>query len=396
MKLSFFLLLSALSVRCGFAAEGLPAECDGVRFIVPPCVMWQADETFRYAREPLLARMQDGSLICALYTGGRQEPDTNNVVAVIRSYDDGKSWSDPQVIFAHPHRACWATELNTLGRRPELVFQTFDAHTYYAGLRPYRTWTDDSGKTWSRPVSYSGLPQSFTTRQGLRLSDGALLHPIYWLECEGNLTGWISFGEPNAGGTSWCKDGQVWFGSGVIRSDDDGVTWSFASVPQPASRKGRHLDQWEPAVVELSSGVLKLFARVESEECVLWESESSDGGRTWTRLHPGEIANPGTKMQVLSRKGDVVLFNNTCARKHPNRYRLEAMISSDSCRNWRRILLADSSESEAAKSDWFNGNHVQVAYPSAILDESRQMCYLAIDSVCRFYLLKIPFKKLGW
>ena len=47
------------------------------------------------------------------------------------------------------------------------------------------------------------------------------------------------------------------------------------------------------------------------------------------------------------------------------------------------------------EADWFNGSHVQVAYPSAILDESRRLCYLAIDSIGAFYLMKIPYEKLG-
>lgn len=376
-------------------SDGLDAERDGVRFLVQPNVIWRADRKFAFAREPLLARMPDKSLVCALYTGGRREPDTNNVVAVIRSRDDGETWTKPQVIFSHPHRACWATELNTLGERPELVFQTFDGNTYYSNLRPFRTWTDDSGKTWSPPVSYNGLPQSFTTRQGLRLADGALVYPIYWQECRGCFDGWVTYTESGWDLSNWSRNGQWWFASGSIRSDDGGASWTFAAVPQAEPRKGRQLDQWEPAIVEVSPGKLKMFVRVATEERVLWESESADGGRSWSRLHPGEIANPGTKMQVLAHKGKVVLFNNTCTRESPDRYRLEAMVSSDGCRSWRHVPLADSSHSGSAKCDWADNTHAQVAYPSAILEDGSQMCYLVIDSIDRFYLMKIPYERIG-
>lgn len=377
-------------------SNSFPVEMDGIRFVDNPRVMWRADAKFKYAREPLLARMNDGSLICMLYTGGIREPDPRNVVALIRSTDDGETWSRPKVIFSHPHRACWATELNMLGACPELVFQTFDAHNHYMDLRPQRSWTSDCGKTWTRPVSYNGLPPNFTTRQGLRTSDGALVYPIYWQENDGNFTGWMCYGKRKEAGTPWCSDGHSWFVSGAIRSEDEGRTWSFAAVPQPEARSGWHLNQWEPAIVELSNGALKMFVRVECDERVLWESESTDGGRTWTKLHPGAISNPGTKMQVLNHNGEIVLFNNTCDKKNPNRYRLEVMFSKDNCKTWRNVVIADSADSASDGADWFNGSHVQVAYPSAILDDSRRTCYLAVDSIGKFYLLKIPYEKFEW
>ena len=394
MKTSMFLVVLAMTLA-GVAGE-LPFAADGVRFAAKPLTIWTKDERFAYAREPLLARMEDGSLICVLYTGGRREPDTNNVVAVVRSVDDGTTWTKPEVVFSHPHRACWATELNTLGGKPELVFQTFDAHTHYSDLRPWRCWTSDSGRTWTNPIAYVGLPPSFTTRQGLRLADGALVYPIYWQECDGDYTGWVSYEGKGIDWSSWNRNGQWWFASGAIRSEDGGKTWTFASVPPADLRAGRRLNQWEPAIVELKPGQLRMFVRVECDERVLWESDSSDGGRTWSKLRPGAISNPGTKMQVLSRKGEVILFNNVCDPKMPNRYRMEAAISKDGCRTWRHIPLADSSGSSADGADWFNGSHVQVAYPSAILDEGRRTCYLAIDSIGRFYLLKLPFSAFGW
>lgn len=372
----------------------LPFRTNGIAFAARPTVMWRADEVLRYAREPLLARMGDGSLVCALYTGGRREPDTNNVVAVIRSADDGATWSTPETVFSHPRRACWATELNTLGDRPELVFQTFDAHTYYSDLRPFRCWTDDCGGSWTNPVSFAGVPSGFTVRQGVRTSDGALVYPVYWQVCDGDYRGWVDYERPKIDWSGWGRGGQWWFECGVIRSEDGGRSWRLAAVPPIEPREGRHLNQWEPAVVELSTGGLKMFVRVESEERVLWESESVDGGRSWTKLHPGAISNPGTKVQALRRGGEIVLFNNVCERTSPNRYRLEAAISSDDCRTWRHVALADSSGSVG--SDWFNGSHAQVAYPSALFDEKRKSCYLAIDSVSEIYLLKIPYALFGF
>ena len=51
-------------------------------------------KTYGYAREPVLARMGDGSLICTFLSGGHTEPENQNITLVTRSYDDGLTWSD--------------------------------------------------------------------------------------------------------------------------------------------------------------------------------------------------------------------------------------------------------------------------------------------------------------
>ena len=38
-----------------------------------------------FGREPVLAKMPDGSLICTALTGGPREPDNDNVVTVVRA-----------------------------------------------------------------------------------------------------------------------------------------------------------------------------------------------------------------------------------------------------------------------------------------------------------------------
>ena len=53
-----------------------------------------------YAREPVIRRMKDGTLICLVLTGGPKEPANDNVVKIMRSSDDGKTWSEPEILFA--------------------------------------------------------------------------------------------------------------------------------------------------------------------------------------------------------------------------------------------------------------------------------------------------------
>ena len=69
------------------------------------------DTQGQFAREPVLRRMADGSLVCLFLTGGPTEPHNDNHVVISRSLDDGCTWSVPEPLFSHRGRAVWATEL---------------------------------------------------------------------------------------------------------------------------------------------------------------------------------------------------------------------------------------------------------------------------------------------
>lgn len=75
--------------------------------------IFTANEEYPWFRDPYLARLPDGSLCCAFLTGGSGDGAVRNVVAGIRSDDDGASWSDPEVLMALPDRACAITSLVT-------------------------------------------------------------------------------------------------------------------------------------------------------------------------------------------------------------------------------------------------------------------------------------------
>ena len=93
-------------------------------FHYPVTVILTSDEQFGYAREPIIQRMPDGSIVCLTLTGGPTEPHKTNVVGVVRSEDDGKSWSRHTTLFQHSERACWAPEMYVEGYKASLVKDT--------------------------------------------------------------------------------------------------------------------------------------------------------------------------------------------------------------------------------------------------------------------------------
>ena len=108
--------------------DGLAYEHDGVRFAYPPTVIWEEDERWTYAREPLLRRMPDDSLVCLHYSGGPREPDDDNVELITRSYDDGATWSAPQVLFEHPSRGVYYPH-GLMDRERQILYLACDIET---------------------------------------------------------------------------------------------------------------------------------------------------------------------------------------------------------------------------------------------------------------------------
>jgi len=356
-------------------ADELGYEKDGLRFAYEPKVVFSSSDDFVHAREPQIARRADGSLVCILYTGGRQEPSPSNVVAEVVSVDDGETWSRPKVIFSHPTRACWATELfYEHGGEPLLFFQTFVADRFYEELRPFVSMSQGGG--WTEPKTPFGVPPNFTVRQGHVLSDGSWLFPVYWQDCKAKWNTIVTYDKGQPQWKDWKWEDYP-FVSAAIRSTDRGKTWKVSNAM--AGNEGVAWEIWEPCMVELEPGHVRMFAR--GAKPFLWEADSYDYGRTFGRLRLGAIPNATTKSTVFKRGKDVVLINNVCEPENARRDKLEMWVSADNCVTWGKKLRI----AEIVKSDLW-----EICYPSAYYDKRKDVLYLALDAVKRHYLIKVP------
>jgi hypothetical protein len=239
-------------------------------------------ETRNYHGWPTLARRRNGELL-AVCSGGRESHVCPfGRVELMRSKDDGASWSWPEVLMDSPIDDRDAGVLET--SQGTLLVSTFTSLAYEpvleravnwpAGrLRNWRaaharvtaaqrkallgTWmlrSTDAGSTWSAPYR---VPVN-SPHGPVSLSGGRLLY---------------------AGKQLWEAGRKV----GVCESLDDGVSWRWlADIP---ARPGDSVENYhELHAVEAGSGRIVVHIRNHNQanlgetlQCV-----SEDGGRSWS------------------------------------------------------------------------------------------------------------------
>ena len=236
-------------------------------------------EPDRYLGWGTLAKTRDGELIVA-FSGDRDAHVCPwGKTQLIRSTDQGKTWSAPVTLtntplddrdagliqtrsgallvswftslaFANP---TYATAYARYGRHAEKI--TPEIRAQWLGNWVRRS--EDGGKTWLPAVrTVSTAPHG-----PIPLRDGRLLFVgIGRIEGKAAVT--------------------------VEQSPDDGRTWSvLTAIPLPPTGMA---GLSEPHVVELASGKLLAMIRHEPKDrsqCFLLQSESTDGGRTWSVAH---------------------------------------------------------------------------------------------------------------
>lgn len=319
-----------------------------------------------YAREPILRRMRDGSLICTFLTGGATEPHNDNVVAISRSEDDGVTWSEPKVLFSHNNRGCWCTEVFADCEMPFAVIQTYNAPSFYRELQTFCAFCDKSGNNWSEPVSFRGTINGCSVRQGIRLSNGDILFPVYWQEVIRN------FDWPDKEN---CLDNQSWpFVSGVAISHNNGISYTrYGDIRADVSL-------WEPNAVEVEDGHIIMYCRSNQSE--LFISESFDYGKTWSKPALSGIPNPDTKVTILKVRGQILMINNF-GRKvgWDNRFNLCIYKSKDG-KNFEKVVPVDD-ENE------------RFFYPHAFADDEKEKLYVAYENAKDHWLKIFTYEELG-
>ena len=340
----------------------------------------------KYGREPVIAVMPNGTLVCVMVTGGPTEPHNDNIVVISKSYDGGKTWDEPNLLFQHKDRGAWATEIYMGYDTPMMVVHTYNGDCPYKELQTFVSYTYDNGESWSKPVMIAPYANGLCLRRGIKMSNGETLFPIYHTELFDNFGGFPPFG-----------DKEFWKGTqhtcGVVISSDGGKSYvphgdfridaeTFYSDPNRDKNTPNSADLWEPNCVEAEDGHIIMYMRDSSKPYINF-AESFDFGRTWKHTGNLDIYNADTRITLIKVRNKILLISNVCkSLGFEDRKKLQIQISDDNCKTWRFVCYIDD-----ADSTFF--------YPHAAVDEANELIYVAYENAVCHYINKYTFTELG-
>lgn len=346
------LLSGAAAAACTFLIKPNPS-----RAAAPAATIHEtrviSHQSHLYHGWPTLAQRRNGELLLVCSGGRKAHVCPFGRVELMRSSDEGRTWSWPRVLLDGPIDDRDAGVLETA--KGSILVTTFTSLAYesiLARAEKSGAWPADRLKSWQavhnrisadRRKAALGVWMIRSTDGGvtwsgrydclvdsphgpIQLADGRLLY---------------------AGKDLWREGSRV----GVCQSEDDGQSWKWlAEIPV---RDGdSHRNYHELHAVETADGRLVLHIRNHNskDHRETLQSESDDGGKTWSM--PRSIGVWGLPSHLLRLRDDRLLMSYGHRRKP---FGNQARISEDHGRTW--------SEPVTVSGDGMGGD---LGYPSTV------------------------------
>lgn len=314
-----------------------------------------------YCGWPTLTRRSNGQLIL-VWSGGREHHVCPfGRVDMMRSDDGGETWSWPRTLLDGAIDDRDAGVIETA--KGSLLVTTFTSLAYQRELDRQIAWSNKEQQQkgrWSEAklARWRAVHDRISEEQRqaelgqwmIRSTDGG----VTWSKRYGCIVN-----SPH--GPTQLSDGrlvyagkELWTGErsvGVCESLDDGETWRWlAKIPE---RDGDRKENYhELHAVEAPSGRLIVHIRNHNKpnDRETLQSESDDGGKTWTKPHSiGVWGLPS----FLSKLSDGRLLMTYGHRRQP--LGIQARTSSDEGRSWSDPLII-----------WGEGSSGDLGYPSTV------------------------------
>ena len=278
---------------------------------------------FPSAHASTIVETRDG-LVAAWFGGTREgHPD----VAIWVSRKGGAKWSSPVKVAdgAQPdgtRHPCWNPVLLQPSRGPLLLF-------YKVGPSPREWWGEvrtsvDSGRTWSAAVKLPPGILGPIRAKPVELPGGALLagsstEHAGWVVHMERFTGRLA-SKPSAG--TDLATANAWRSVGPLN-----VASEFAAI--------------QPTILVHSKTRLQILCR--SQQGVITQAWSEDGGESWSPMTATALPNPSAGIDALRlRDGRFLLVYNPTAK---GRDKLEVAVSPDG-RVWSRAVVLEDEPGE--------------------------------------------------
>jgi sialidase-1 len=360
MKPHQILSLSALATisllpSIVFSAEAPAFEVLGTKVI--------SQQPEYYHGWPTVARRANGELWVS-WSGGRESHVCPfGQVHAMTSRDDGKSWTWPRVLLDGAIDDRDSGVLETA--KGTLLVTTFTSLAYEDHFKKASTFAEHTDKGWiSKTMPAAQFAKWHATHS--RLNDTERKAELgQWLirSTDGGLT-WgarIPTIVNSPHGPTQLKDGrllyvgkQLWTGDrkiGVCESKDDGLSWQWlADIPTRKGDDAAH-SYHELHAVEAADGTIiaEIRNHNEADKGGTLQTESKDGGKTWSEPHPITFGLPSHLLRL--RNGRLLM---TYGHRRPP-FGNQARLSTDHGQTWSEPMILSG-----------NGKSGDLGYPSTV------------------------------
>ena len=291
---------------------------------------------------PTLARRKNGELLL-VFSGGRETHVCPfGRVEFMRSHDDGKSWSWPQVLMDGPIDDRDAGVVETANG--SILVTTFTSLAYEAALQKMEHATPAPGQA---KEEHDKLLSEWRAAHNRVTAEQRQKELGTWMirSTDGGVTWSARYAVPlnSPHGPVVLRDGRLIYAGkalwkddrvGVCESKDDGVTWEWlATIPARTGDDPKNYHELH--AVEASDGTLLAHIRNHNSpnERETLQSESTDGGRNWSIPH--SIGVWGLPSHLLRLRDGRLLMSYGHRRKPIGNL---ARVSSDHGRTWSEPL----------------------------------------------------------
>lgn len=290
-----------------------------------------------YQGWPTLTRRSNGELLLVCSGGREAHVCPFGRVELLRSKDDGQTWSYPRAVMDGPIDDRDAGVLETA--KGSILVTTFTSLAYEPILQRAEqadNWPTEKLRKWQavhRRVPADQRKAALNVWM-IRSTDGGVTFSGRYDPLVNSPHGPVQLSDGRvlyAGKDLWRNDGRV----GVSVSSDDGKTWDWlATIP---TRPGdSHKNYHELHAIEAASGRLIVQIRnhnsKDSRETL--QCESTDGGKTWSDPH--SIGVWGLPSHLLRLADDRLLMTYGHRRAPLGN---QARISDDNGESWSDPMI---------------------------------------------------------
>lgn len=308
-------------------------------------LMFAPGHFFPQCHANCLLPLPDGRILCVYFAGTHEKADD---VGIYLSEFNTKTWLAPRLLAKVSDEPHWNPVIFPTKEGIRVVFKTGKEIRHW---RSHTMLSRDGGRSWSRPQPYTDNPAGGPVRsKPIRLSTGELLAP------------------------NSDEDG-AWLPR-VDISRDEGETflrWGQIPVNLTSPQEENHIagrGAIQPTLWESAPG--QVHALLRTSTGWIFRSDSTDGGRTWSRARRLDVPNNNSGIDVVrAEDGRLFLALNPVSGDFVARTPLCIYESTDNGDTFRPFAVVNDTV-----LDEFTGKGAEFSYPSlAIADGALHLGY---------------------